>query len=649
MVDADARTATLYNNGLAVATSKANGTLAAGNATLRIGRSFRERYMGPFCLTSINGAVDDITIWDEVLPASTIASWKPENEADLAVDAARFAEDPMRPVFHGMPGANWTNETHGLTYSNGRYHLFFQKNANGPYMARLHWGHLSSENLYDWTEEPIALAPGADFDFKGCWSGCVFSDEELTGGSPAIIYTGVDYVKAVIAQARPLDLDLMAWQKGERPIINGRPSGLSDDFRDPYFFRTDHGAYIIVGSSKGGVGTATLHTYNPSTKTWSNDGKTFFTGSNASTCGTFWEMPTMTKIGDKWLFTATPLNTSKGVAAIYWTGTVNSDGTFSPDSPNPSEIEFAGFARDGYGLLSPTIYQKDGKTIALGIVPDKLPSQANYELGYAHTYSLPREWNLDAQGKLCQKPYSGLSGLRSADAYAKFDFTLSGKMDIDGVEGRALELSGEFTVTGGKCGFTLLDDGTSSLKVFYDGTTNEIVVDARSLDRITNDAGVFDGYYHSPLPGQLAKGQKVKINVFFDHSILDIFINDTWASSVRVFAQKKAAEKVAAFAEGEGNHVFSLNAWRLDKKAGGSGISDAFIDGDEPVISADTGCISYSNVAAPAIMTVYAPSGAKKAERYITSPSGTIDTTLRGVHIITLRTPGGTFTKKVSL
>lgn len=93
-------------------------------------------------------------------------------------------------------------------------------------MARLHWGHLSSENLYDWTEERIALAPGAPYDMKGCWSGCVFSDLELTRGKPSIIYTGVDYEKAVIAQANPIDDDLIEWQKDPLPIINGRPDGL---------------------------------------------------------------------------------------------------------------------------------------------------------------------------------------------------------------------------------------------------------------------------------------------------------------------------------------------------------------------------------------------------------------------------------------
>ncbi len=646
VIDAEARTATLYNNGDVVATSKANGALTVSNNKMRIGRSFSERYSGPFCLTSFNGVVDDIAVWDEALSAATIASWKAENDAVLTVPASRFADDPMRPLFHGMPAANWTNETHGLTFSDGRYHLFFQKNANGPYMSRLHWGHLSSENLYDWKEEQIALTPGEAFDIKGCWSGCVFTDNEITQGKPNIIYTAVDYGRATIAQAMPSDDDLIAWEKSPAPIINGRPGGLSDDFRDPYFFRNGSGAYIIVGSSKEGVGTTTLHTYNPATKSWSNDGKTFFTGTNAASCGTFWEMPNVTKIGDKWLFTATPLNTSKGVASLYWTGSINADGTFKPDRTAPANIELPGLARDGYGLLSPTIYQKDGKTIALGIVPDKLPSQANYDLGYAHVYSLPREWTLDSEGNLCQKPYAGLAAMRDEKGFAKADFNLDGTLNLDEVKGRSIELCGEFTVTSGKCGFTLLDDGSSALKVYYDGATGEIVVDARNVDRLSNDAGSFDGYYRSTLPKQLAKGSTIKLNLFFDHSILDIFVNDTWASSVRVFPKEKATEKATAFADAP-TQVKSIKAWNLSAANNNSGVRPIIADADDITMTVKGGNIEYGNLNTPAIVSVYDLSGMKVQEQYVDDLAGVITTDLKGLHVLTLRTTRRTMSQKV--
>lgn len=645
VIDCDARTATLYNNGEVVASGKASGSLNAAHTMLRIGRSFQERYAGPFCLTSFNGLVDELTVWDEALTLDKIAAFTAENPADLTIPVSRFEGDVLRPTLHGMPGANWTNETHGMTYSDGRFHLFFQKNANGPYMARLHWGHLSSTNLYDWKEEPIAIAPGNNYDIKGCWSGTVFSDNEITGGKPAILYTGVDYVKAVIAQANSLDDDLIFWEKSARnPIISGRPSGLSDDFRDPYFFRSESGAYIIVGSSKNGIGTTTLHEYNPSSQTWSNDGRTFFTGTSAASCGTFWEMPTITKMGDKWLFTATPQNTSKGVATLYWTGNINSDGTFNPDKTTPAEVELPGFARDGYGLLSPTIYQHDGKTIALGIVPDKLPSHDNYELGYAHTYSLPREWSLDSEGRLCQKPYSGLTAMRDGNGYSKNSFTLNGSENINGIDGRCVELLGEFTVTDGQYGFTLLDDGQSSLKVYYDGSANEIVVDARGLDRRINDSNTFDGLYRSVLPQTLTKGSTLKLNVYFDHSILDIFINDTWASSVRVFANEKSIENTTVFSTSE-VEVNNVYGWNL--KTGSSDSVGQIYEGNNGEIFSSGSDLYYSGISCPALLTVYNTTGAAVMNTMLTDNSGVVSTRLSGLHIVHINDGTNSMARKI--
>ena len=222
----------------------------------------------------------------------------------------------------------------------------------------------------------------------------MFSDPIIGGGHPTIIYTGVDYGRASIDQASPDNSGLTEWTKLSRnPIITARPAGLSDDFRDPYFFRNGDNAYIIVGSSRNGVGTTTLHRYNATTGNWSNNGDLFFSGSSAAQDGIFWEMPNITRMPDgRWLFTATPIGTSQGVRTLYWTGTINADGTFNPASTTPKLVEMT--SRHGFGLLSPTIYVRDGKTVALGIVPDKLSDGNNWNLGWAHCYSLPREWSL---------------------------------------------------------------------------------------------------------------------------------------------------------------------------------------------------------------------------------------------------------------
>ncbi len=587
VIDCASREVKLYNNGKVVATSRCMDTVSMTTGTLTIGRSTNAIYHGPFQLNTFNGIIDEISIYNTALSEAEITAMKAESEADLSIPASRYTGDLMRPRFHAMPGMNWTNECHGLVKYDGQYHLFFQKNGNGPYMSRLQWGHVVSDNLATWKEVPIALETDKHYDIKGCWSGCVFTDNELTGGRPNIFYTAVDYGRATIAQASPSGNGLLKWVKrSDNPVVNGRPEGLSDDFRDPYVFRADNGNYyMIVGTSKNNLGATTLHRYDKSSKTWSNDGAIFFSAkSNIS--GRFWEMPTMNKIGDKWIFTATPLETTQGVEVQYWTGTINADGTFNTAMTTPGKVELEGMSRDGYGLLSPAITECDGKTIVMGIVPDKLADTHNYQMGWAHTYSLPREWSIDNSGKLVQKPYSGLSVLRTETKYSESNVTLNGSRSLSPVSGRMVEVQGTFTVSPNatEMGFELLKDGNKSLKLYYQKQFNKIVVDMTSLDRWVNDGGVYNGLYESTLPNTIATGSTVKIHAFLDHSILDVFINDTWAFSVRVFATNANAKGVEAFSKGECT-VKSLNAWTLSPN--GQGGSSGGGGGDTPSTTED--------------------------------------------------------------
>lgn len=579
VIDCTNRSIKLYDNGIEVGSSKANGTLSITSAPFYMGQGTETRLSGPFELMSFNGLIDDIAIWDEAKSLDEIKKWKPENAPDLDIPASRFADDLLRPRFHGMPAAGWTNECHGMYYSDGRYHLFFQKNGDGPYMARLHWGHISSENLYDWREEKIALAPGNWYDIKGCWSGCVFSDEVVTGGKPNIIYTAVDYGKAMIAQAAPESELLDNWTKSTRnPIINGRPNGLSDDFRDPYFFRSGNEAYIIVGSSKNGVGTTTLHRYNATSGTWSNNGDLFFTGSSKAVAGTFWEMPNITQMPDgKWLFTVTPQGTSQGVRTLYWTGSIAADGKFVPDAKSSSPRLMEMNSREGFGLLSPTIYRHDGKTIALGIVPDKLSSSTNWRLGWAHCYSLPREWSLDQNGTLLQKPYGGLTAMRSRTSFSKSGFDLNGTISLSPVSGRAVEICGTFEVGTSDFGFNIFKGKNGAAVISYKPSTGTLTADFSALPRLQNDNGVYDGIYHCPLPETPARGTTMKLNIFIDHSIIDIFINDKWATSIRVFPTDSDADAIEAFSSAP-TRVRDLKAWELDVNASSSDIKPVWAD-----------------------------------------------------------------------
>lgn len=649
-IDTKNRKAVLYNNGVEMASSKCLSPINIGDAAFVIGKSFEDVRQDKFWLNTFNGLIDDIDIYNKVLSQSEIAAMLPDNPANLAVPITRYATDMLRPAYHGMPATAWTNETHGAVEHGGKLHLFFQKNPNGPYMARLNWGHLVTTNLYQWEELPMAISPAENYDIKGCWSGAVFTDERLTNGLPNIFYTAVDNAKATIAQASPVDESIISWEKrATNPIIDGRPSGLSDDFRDPYIFKKGDAYYMMVGTAKSGIGATTLHHYDVVSNTWSNDGRLCFQGTSASANGTFWEMPTLTQIDGKWLFTVTPLNTSQGVETHYWIGNVSTDGTFSPTSSSvtsPLKLELEGMSKQGYGLLSPTIFTYQGKTLLMGIVPDKLPSDENYKLGWAHTYSLPREISITSDGRLIQKPYSGLQAMRSSNTEVYAAATLNGSHSLGIAANRKVELLGEFVIDNASFGFNFYKNGTTMGKLYYNPTENTINVDITGMPRIMNDQGVFNGLYSSVLPQSLPKGSTLKLHAFIDRSIMDVFVNDMWAFSMRLFPTDANANELEVFSLGQ-TQVVKAQAWQLDEKQSATAIHNVAQMPAE--VHVEGNLLSYRSQGMEGDVRVWDTTGRLVVTHRITNSEGIISALPKGMYIVQISNGQDTYNNKIAI
>ena len=553
---------TLWLDGKAIGSKKSNKCdLLVDSPDFFIGKDAKELKAGPFLINTFCGAIDDISISNEVVDYALVdlVDFGTLPLPDFSYPAVRYDAISWRPQFHAMPSGSWTNESHGMVMSGGRYHVFFQKNANGPYMSRLHWGHISSADLCHWREDPIAIYPGESFDIKGCWSGCVYEQ----GNDTYILYTAVDNERARIVQAKAQDNDLIGWGE-KRVIIDGRPSGLSDDFRDPYHFEANGQQYIIVGTSKNGIGACTLHRYENGA--WTNDGAIFFQGTSTAQHGTFWEMPNVTPMGQgQYLFTCTPLGTSAGVRTLCWVGTIGTDGKFAPTG-DMQYLEMGGISRDGYGLLSPTICQHDGKTLLLGIVPDKLPTEENFKMGWAHNFSLPREISIAADGALVQKPYSGLTAMRTTTTASLQRATLSGEHSLAPVVGRQIELLGEFTVGNAPCGFHFLKSGDRKATLSYDPATGILALDYTTLARVATDGG----RWAAALPKKVSTGETLRLHLFLDGSIADIFVNDAWAFSVRLFPTDEAAAEAEVFADA--STVATVSGWVLNPQQATDGI-----------------------------------------------------------------------------
>lgn len=149
-----------------------------------------------------------------------------------------------RPRFHFTAPSGWLNDSNGLCFHDGRYHLHYQHNPHAPRWGDIHWGHGSSADLLYWRDEPIALAPSPGFDADGCFSGSF----ALVGSVPTLYYTG--NAAGQQTQCIATSADLQRWaEHPERPLVMPPAGVYRTDFRDPYVFRHERAWYMVVGAS----------------------------------------------------------------------------------------------------------------------------------------------------------------------------------------------------------------------------------------------------------------------------------------------------------------------------------------------------------------------------------------------------------------
>ena len=512
-----------------------------------IGKDFRENLLGQMDLTAINGIIDELKLSNKPFPIKEFQkeiAVLTKKVPILAIPSVRFKDDFSRPKYHLLPAANWTNETHGLIFYKGRYHIFNQKNASNLALRQINWGHFSSPDLVNWIEHKPALSPERGYDENGIWSGHIILDDK---GIPMISYTAGG-PKMGIALAFPKDSNLNDWIKYEQnPVIPGQPDGYSrTDLRDTYVWKEGNKWYMVVGFGvkKDAVERGALLLYSSTDlKSW-NFLHTLFEGNpEIDNSGIFWEMPVFKKIDDKYVLLVNKVP-HKGVPAraLYWVGNFVNE-RFVPDNPIPENLEVIN------RLLSPSVTEdKDGKICAIAIIPDEISGEAAYNQGWSHLYSIPRVWNL-AGGKIKQSPHPALRFLRAANS-SVIDTMVGSHQSVKIYSGhQQYELVAQVTPNKSKqFGFVLHKnpDGSEYTKIYYDVDAKELVVDQRHSSakkgiplRIKKDALILD------------TSKPIEFHVFVDGSVVEIFINDQHALTTRIFPSKEQSNQAEIFAEGD--------------------------------------------------------------------------------------------------
>jgi beta-fructofuranosidase len=480
--------------------------------------------------------------------------------------------DAHRPVYHFLPPANWINDPNGLIQWRDEVHLFYQHNPDAPQWGNMHWGHAFSRDLVRWQHLPVALAPtpgGPDQD--GVWSGCAVDRD----GEPVLLYTGRVGETENVCLATSRD-GLRTWQKHPgNPVIPGPPPGLDQTgFRDPYVWRDGDGWRMVIGSGERDAGGAILQYASPDLERWTYLGP-LLTGDLREQepvwTGEMWECPNFFPLpGDpagRHMLIISPMGfaPSRSLYTLYMLGAYDGD-RFTPDTLAKLD------GGDLYYYAPQAFLDRQGRRIAFGWAREARTDQASLAAGWAGVLTLPRLLSAGPDGALHQQPVPELEALRGP-ARTWEDLTLlpgdapADAVMLEGLSGDTLELEVVFDL--GEAGslhlpaeFGLLlrrsPAAEEVTRVAVDTAGGRLVVDTL---RSSLSVDAWPGEYEIPL--DLEGQSELRLRVFLDRSILEVFANETAAITARLYPSRADSQGIALYALHSPARVARLQLWPM--------------------------------------------------------------------------------------
>jgi len=482
--------------------------------------------------------------------------------AEVEALRKRLAADPQRPRYHLLPPAYWMNDPNGPIFSKGQCHMFYQYNPQGAFPESMHWGHAVSADLVHWKHLPIALAPtpgGPDKD--GCWSGCAVIDGEV----PTLIYTGVFPQVQCLARG---DEGLLTWRKfASNPVVATPPQGMeTTGFRDPCVWREGDEWYLAIGSGIAGQGGMVLLYRSRDLIHWDylhllckGRKEELLPGKDPVSRGEMWECPDFFPLGEKHALLVSTQGT-----VIYSLGAYVNQ-YFRPERQGKVDLGDAYYAARSMG-------DEQGRRILWGWIREGRSDAAQRAAGWAGVMSLPRVLTIGRGGALSMTPAPELEALRGKD-HQFHDLPVSQSLDpspdgslerhrsVFSRRGDSLEIQAEFDLGSSQAaGLTVrvAPHGEEQTSIIYDHAAAQLRVErdhsslAPDVDRAPQGG-----------PLALAEGETLKLHVFLDASVIEIFANDRSCLTSRIYPSRADSLGLGAFGLGGEARLKSLHIWEL--------------------------------------------------------------------------------------
>ena len=529
------------------------------------------------------------------VPKATFATTREEQEKQLKSDplVLRFAEsrkrqskDPYRPIYHFVSPESSLNDPNGLCFWQGNWHMFYQ--AYPPEDKRQHWGHAISKDLIHWRDLPYAIYPSPE---RAVFSGATMVEDNRV----IAIYHGTAVGNMVAIANDPL---LLNWEKitGQVVIPSKGATGFSQPYSvfDPSIWKRDGVYYSLsagrrVRSDGGSFGSSSLFK-SIDLATWEYvhefvEGDRFTVKGDDYACPYFWP------IGDRYIM---PFFSHMS-GGQYMLGDYNKEedkflvsghGKFNFGATGPAGVHAPSATPDGKG----------GVIIIFNMNPGKPTGEWNQIM------TLPRKLTLVGKDDLRQEPAGDIESLR-LNKQVVGAMKLSGNKEIvlPNIKGTAMEISAEISFKGAQVvelnvlrspnkeeytRIIVYKDKGFSKGLEYKSGQGTAMMPADLVSLVTGEKPVprppnprlslisIESSFSSTLPDvqvrpaetapfQLNPDESVKLRIFIDKSVVEVFVNGKQCVAMRVYPGREDSTGVSILSHGQDAELSSLEAWQM--------------------------------------------------------------------------------------
>lgn len=497
----------------------------------------------------------------------------------LAASRQELKKNPYRPLYHFAAAEGAMNDPNGLCFWKGKWHLFFQ--GGSPEATQPSWGHAVSTDLIHWQDLPYAIEPGPEL---ASYSGATWVEEDRV----IAMYHGVNLGNMIAVSG---ETDLIHWEKltnnaviaqpcpfftttnGTETICGQKaPAGAINMVYDPCIWKKDDCYYSLSGGAmKDGSATTRVRTaflYRSKDLIHWEYLHSFIEGDIYGRPGDDCGCPYFVPIGDQYML----LHFSHRGTSHYLIGDYDKkrdkfivrtggDFGFGPTFPG--------------GLLAPSAFPDgNGGVMAIFNVASGLYTPEN---AAQQIMSLPRRITLE-DGELKMEVTEAVKTLRgNHKGFQSLPLPANEMIVLDGYEGNTIEM--EMEINAGNSQLLELEvlrspDCREVTRICFYRERGYRDLDREAEGHCTESILTIETSRSSIVPEiqprmpenapvHLEKQENLKLHIFIDKSLLEVFVNDRQCAVVRVYPGLAESRGIAIGAGSGDAEVIRFDMWEM--------------------------------------------------------------------------------------